>query len=36
MKLTNLIFLLGLLTIATTLPWIQQIALANALEVGRN
>jgi hypothetical protein len=36
MKLTNLIFLFGLLAIATALPWVQQIALANALEVGRN
>jgi len=36
MKLINLVFIFGLMAIASALPWEQQIALANALQVGRD
>lgn len=36
MKSTTVVFFAALLLLATAIPWRDQIALLNALEVGRN
>lgn len=36
MKLVNILIVVGLIAVASALPWKAQIALANSLEVGRN
>jgi len=36
MKLVNALLLVGLIAVASAIPWKAQIALANSLEVGRD
>jgi len=36
MKLTTIVLFVALLSVAISLPWRDQIALVNALQVGRN